>query len=142
MSSQHFGENLVHFQEVPERVVGLIHGNREMPHKCRLFLGFVNILTVAVVVGLAMEGTSPDGPQSQQQQDDDGKLLQFGWKFLDNGSHVQQYLELLCSNSELQFKMLVNSFSCCQLDLSANNLDGHNTSLDVPSSFLDQIETG
>ncbi|CAM6103856.1 unnamed protein product [Calypogeia fissa] len=41
-----------------------------MPKKCRLFLGFVNILTVAIVVGLAMEGASPNGPQLQQQEND------------------------------------------------------------------------
>ncbi|CAM6119268.1 unnamed protein product [Calypogeia fissa] len=65
----HVGENWPQWH-LPERVLDLLHGNTQMPHKCRLFLGFVNILTVAIVVGLAMEGASPDGPQLQQQEND------------------------------------------------------------------------
>jgi hypothetical protein len=61
------------------KFLGFLYG-REMPEKCKVFLGFVNVLVVAVVVGLALENASPKDPQLQRGEDDHGKVMwQCGW---------------------------------------------------------------
>jgi hypothetical protein len=61
--------------DVPDtRFLDFLYG-REMPEKCKVFLGFVNVLVVAVVVGLALENASPKDPQTQRNDDDYGKVM-------------------------------------------------------------------
>lgn len=81
--SQDSGDDDLHLGFPGTSFLGLLHANKEMPKKCRMFLGFVNILAVAIVVGLATETASPNDPHVQTIDDKHGKLPKpLQWKIV------------------------------------------------------------